>query len=117
MNGCKAVSLLEVEVRKALPDDQRFGWCGHERIVARLAGSGRIRRMSSVYEQQPLQRIIGRRQSRDGRLLTAGDRALMARNARYVTRAPKGVIFYGSHEEMDADRQRWLVGAMVERAR
>ena len=31
---------------------------------------------------------------------------------RYVTRAPKGVFHYNSHEEMDADRLRWQVEAM-----
>ncbi len=37
--------------------------------------------------------------------------------ARYVTRAPKGVFFYSSHEDMAADRLRWTVDAMVEVAR
>ncbi len=35
----------------------------------------------------------------------------------YRTRAPKGVFIYRSHEEMDLDRLRWTVEAMVERAR
>jgi hypothetical protein len=73
--------------------------------------------MSSTVEQQPIQRTIGRRQSRDGRSLTAGDRAAMAANARYVTRAPKGIFRYRNAEEMNADRQRWIVDAIVDRQR
>ena len=46
----------------------------------------------------------------------AADRAAMTRNARYRTRAPKGVFFYASHEEMAADRLRWTIDLMVERA-
>lgn len=41
----------------------------------------------------------------------------MTRNARYVTRAPKGIFIYRSAEEMDADRQRWIVDAIVEKSR
>jgi hypothetical protein len=72
--------------------------------------------MSSTLNQQPIQRTIGRRQERDGNRLSAFDRDLMAQMARYVTRAPKGLFFYHSAEEMDADRQKWTVDAMVERA-
>jgi hypothetical protein len=71
--------------------------------------------MSSTVDQQPIQRTIGRRQSRDGRPLTAEDRAAMTANARYVTRAPKGIFRYRNAEEMNADRQRWLVDAIVDR--
>ena len=42
--------------------------------------------------------------------------AMMTRNARYLTRAPKGVFRYRNHEEMEADRLRWLVDAMVDQA-
>jgi len=35
----------------------------------------------------------------------------------YRTRAPKGIFIYRSHDEMEADRLRWTVDAMVERAR
>ena len=45
----------------------------------------------------------------------AADRDAMTRNARYLTRAPKGVFFYASHEEMAADRLRWTVDLMAER--
>jgi hypothetical protein len=37
--------------------------------------------------------------------------------AQYRTRAPKGVFRYSSHEEMEADRLRWLVDAMVEKTK
>jgi hypothetical protein len=35
---------------------------------------------------------------------------------RYVTRAPKGVFIYQSHEEANVDRDRWTVDAMVARS-
>jgi hypothetical protein len=73
--------------------------------------------MSSIYGQQPIQRAVGRRQSREGQPLSAEDRAAMARLARYRTRAPKGVYIYGSAEEMENDRLRWTVDAMVEKLR
>jgi len=73
--------------------------------------------VSSTINQQPIRRTIGRRQSRDGRSLTAADRAALAALARYRTRAPKGVFIYYSAEEMDADRLRWTVDAMVEKHR
>ena len=71
--------------------------------------------MSSIHDQQPIQRIVGRRQSRDGQPLSSEDRAAMTRNAQYRTRAPKGVFIYYSSEAMQADRQRWTVDAVVER--
>ena len=73
--------------------------------------------MSSFHEQQPIFRVVGSRRSREGQPLSSGDRAAMASMARYRTRAPKGVFFYSSHEEMEADRLKWLVDAMVEKAR
>jgi hypothetical protein len=73
--------------------------------------------MSSTIDQQPIRRTIGRRQARDGRPLTAADRAALAAQARYRTRAPKGVFIYYSAEEMDADRLRWTVDAVVEKHR
>jgi hypothetical protein len=73
--------------------------------------------MSSTVDQQPIRRTIGRRQSRDGRPLTTADRAALASLARYRTRAPKGVFIYYSAEEMDADRLRWTVDAMIEKHR
>lgn len=41
----------------------------------------------------------------------------MMRQAQYYTRAPKGVFIYGSAEQMDADRLRWIVDAIVEKHR
>jgi hypothetical protein len=73
--------------------------------------------MSSVHGQQPIQRTVGRRRARDGRALTAEDRAAMTRQARYRTRAPKGVFIYTSAEEMEADRLRWAIDAVVEKHR
>jgi hypothetical protein len=72
--------------------------------------------MSSVFDQQPIGRTVGHRRSRDGHPLTSADRALQTQMARYRTRAPKGVFRYASHEEMEADRLRWLIEAMVEKA-
>jgi hypothetical protein len=73
--------------------------------------------MSSIHGQQPIRRSVGRRASRDGRPLTPDDRAAMAQLARYRTRAPKGVFIYRSAEEMQADRLRWTVDAVLERQR
>jgi hypothetical protein len=69
--------------------------------------------MSSPHDQQPIQRTVGRRQARDGRALSATDRAAMTRLAQYRTRAPKGVFIYYSAEEMNADRERWIVDAVI----
>jgi hypothetical protein len=41
----------------------------------------------------------------------------MTRQAQYRTRAPKGVFIYHSAEEMEADRLRWTVDAMIEKFR
>lgn len=75
--------------------------------------------MSSTPDQQPIQRTVGKRMSREGQPLTdparAADRAAMTRNARYRTRAPKGVFFYASHEEMAADRLQWTIDLIAER--
>lgn len=78
--------------------------------------SGRIiLSVSSTIDQQPVQRTVGRRQSRDGRPMTAADRAWMDRNARYRTCAPKGVFRYDSAAAMEADRLRWTVDLMAQR--
>lgn len=73
--------------------------------------------MNDNDDQQPIFRTVGRRKSRDGQPLTSDDRARMTEMARYVTRAPKGVFIYASHAEMEADRQRWTIDAMVERSK
>jgi len=73
--------------------------------------------MSSTVDQQPISRNIGKRRERDGQAMTSDDRARMTAMAGYVTRAPKGVFIYHSHGEMDADRLRWTVDAMVANAK
>ena len=37
----------------------------------------------------------------------------MTANARYMTRAPKGIFFYKNHDEMTQDRERWTIDAVV----
>jgi hypothetical protein len=67
-------------------------------------------------DQQPIARVVGRRVAPPpGALPNAAVRAAMTANAQYRTRAPKGVFFYSSHEEMERDRQRWSVEAIVAR--
>jgi hypothetical protein len=73
--------------------------------------------MSSRDQQQPIGRVVGQRKERDGQELTPEGRAAMDQMARYRTRAPKGVFIYRNHAEMEADRMRWLVQAMVDRAK
>ena len=62
-------------------------------------------------------KIIGRR------LQHVGDgppsleaREAMGEMARYRTRVPKGIFIYRSHDEANADCERWLVDAMVAKA-
>lgn len=69
--------------------------------------------MSTTHDQQPIQRTVGRRKERDGQPLTPVDRTAMTANARYRTRAPKGVFIYSSHAQMAADRLRWTVDAIL----
>lgn len=67
-------------------------------------------------DQQPIQRIVGKRVTPPvGTLPSPAARAAMTANALYVTRAPKGIFFYKSHEEMIQDRERWTVDAVVAR--
>lgn len=63
-------------------------------------------------------RVVGRRaQSPLGQPPPPESREALAQMARYRTRAPKGVFRYRSHEEANADRERWTVDAMVARQR
>ena len=39
----------------------------------------------------------------------------MDANARYRTRAPKGLFFYESHDQMVRDRERWTIDAIVQK--
>ncbi len=62
-------------------------------------------------------RVVGRRtRPAVGQMPSAEARAAHASLLQYRTRAPKGIFIYRSHEEMEADRLRWTVEAMVERA-
>jgi hypothetical protein len=63
-------------------------------------------------------RVVGKRAPPPpGELPSPSARQAMTALLQYRTRAPKGVYVYRSHAEMDADRLRWTVDAMVERAR
>jgi len=67
-------------------------------------------------DQQPIGRVIGKRQPPPvGAVPNAQTRAAMTANANYRTRAPKGIFSYQSHEEMNRDRERWIVDAIVAR--
>jgi hypothetical protein len=68
-------------------------------------------------DQQPIQRIVGkRRPPPPGALPSAQARAALSAMAQYRTRAPKGVFFYSNHDEMERDRERWTVEAVVANA-
>jgi hypothetical protein len=59
-------------------------------------------------------RVVGRRRPAPiGQPPPAASRAAMTANAGYRTRMPKGVFIFRSHEEANADRERWLIEAMV----
>ena len=65
-------------------------------------------------DQQPIQRTVGRRVTPPPGVLPGPEaRAAMTANARYVTRAPKGIFFYKNHEEMIRDRERWTIDAVI----
>lgn len=67
-------------------------------------------------DQQPIRRIVGKRVTPPpGKVPSAEARAAMTANARYFTRAPKGIFIYKNHEEMERDRERWTVEAIVAR--
>lgn len=63
-------------------------------------------------------RVVGRRARPPiGQAPTAEAQAAHASLQQYRTRAPKGIFRYRNHEEMEADRLRWTVDAMVHRAK
>ncbi|MDE2263086.1 MAG: hypothetical protein KGL45_11230 [Gammaproteobacteria bacterium] len=67
-------------------------------------------------DQQPIRRVVGKRVAPPpGTLPSATVRAAMDANAGYRTRAPKGLFFYESHEQMARDRERWAVEAIVQK--
>jgi len=60
--------------------------------------------------------VVGRRVAPPiGQLPPRASRDAMTANARYVTRAPKGVFIYANHEDMVRDRERWTIDAMIAR--
>lgn len=62
-------------------------------------------------------RVVGRRSRPPiGEPPTEETQRAHASLLQYRTRAPKGIFIYRSHEEMEADRMRWTVEAVVERA-
>lgn len=67
-------------------------------------------------DQQPIGRVVGKRIAPlPGGVPSAATRSAMDANARYRTRAPKGLFFYESHEQMARDRERWTVAAIVQK--
>jgi hypothetical protein len=73
-------------------------------------------RSSIQPDQQPIQRTIGKRVTPPSWALPSPEaRAAMTANARYITRAPKGIFFYKNHEEMIRDRERWTIDAVIAR--
>ena len=67
-------------------------------------------------DQQPIGRVVGKRIAQaPGTIPDEATRAAMDANARYRTRAPKGLFFYESHEQMASDRERWTVEAIVQK--
>jgi hypothetical protein len=67
-------------------------------------------------DQQPIQRTVGKRVTPPPGVIPSPEaRAAMTANARYITRAPKGIFFYKNHEEMIRDRERWTIDAVIAR--
>lgn len=72
---------------------------------------------SSDRTDETFLRVVGRRiASPLGAPPPIETRAALSAMARYRTRAPKGIFIYRNPAEMEADRLRWTVEAMVERA-
>ena len=67
-------------------------------------------------DQQPIGRVVGRRVAPPpGTVPSTAARSAMNANARYRTRAPKGLFFYESHDQMIRDREQWTVDAIVQK--
>ena len=61
-------------------------------------------------------RVVGRRVPPPVGVMPSQEaREAMTRLASYLTRAPKGIFRYKSHEEANRDRAKWLVAAMVDK--
>ena len=69
--------------------------------------------------QQPLQRIVGRRQSpvlNDSRKGPSESlQTLLVELSAVRTRTPKGIFRYATHEEANRDQERWRAAAVVAR--
>lgn len=71
-----------------------------------------------IHDQQPIARTVGRRVPPPVGVPPTGEaRAACDSMLAYRTRVPKGVFVYCSHEEMNRDREHWIVEAIVERQR
>ena len=69
-------------------------------------------------DQQPIGRTVGRRtQAPAGVPPSREARDALDSWANRLTRAPKGLYRYSSHAEMERDRARWQVLAVVETIR
>jgi hypothetical protein len=63
---------------------------------------------------EPFIRVVGKRARVPvGQVPPKETRQALTSMASYRTRAPKGVFRYRSHEEANADRERWTVEAVV----
>ena len=70
--------------------------------------------LGSRQKMEKFLRVVGRRVTPPaGALPSAAARAAMTQMARYLTRAPKGVFRYSSHEEANRDRERWQLAAIL----
>ena len=70
------------------------------------------------FEQQPIGRTVGRRvPPRAGVPPSREARAAQDSWAKRLTRVPKGLYRYANHDDMERDRDRWRVAAIVEAVR
>ena len=73
---------------------------------------------SGYFKQQPIVRTVGRRAPPMAGVPPSRDaRAALDTWAARLTRVPKGVYRYTNHDDMERDRDRWQVAAMVETIR
>jgi hypothetical protein len=91
------------------------------RLRPRLAaGRERYNRLMSARwpDEQPIARTVGRRKAAPVGVPPSREaRSALDSFACRLTRAPKGVFRYASHEEMARDRELWTAQAMAEIAR
>lgn len=75
-------------------------------------------RMNIPPDQQPLQRVVGRRQARpmgQPRSPDAALQALLVELSQTRTRTPKGIFRYRAHEEANRDQEYWRALAVAAR--